>query len=304
LEVVLLLLVVLQGARTALVRSRTASLLLAQAQADQIRRAWDELGQQGGLMHARLTSADAAAGPEALRAEIEKAGRAARLGVSIGKGQPTRIRSGLKGTRMIVTGTGPEDRLIEFLLAVDRIPVLAHVESLTLRGRERKGEADLRLVMVHDEIRGRLRNRLAALVADLPNLGKPPVPGAGAPRRLDPLFVTAGRTEEQILTGWPRIILNGFTAELALFEAGGESRMLQQGQTVTADIEYRQKLAVNQALLVRKSDGAKVVVTVGSSAFTVFQGQVEKGFNDFSLVFPRGGASEVFRAASEAGAPK
>lgn len=303
LEVLLLVLVLVQGGRAALLVRRTDDLQRAQMQADQIRRAWDELAEQGALMHARLAASDSAKGVEHLRAELEKAGRGAGLNVTISAAKTQRLRRGLKGTQLVVTGGGPEEKLIDFLLAVDRLPALAHVESLTLRGQERKGFADLRLTIVHDEIKGSLRNRLAALIRELPDVPRT-AGAAGAPVRPDKLFVPAGRTEAQILAGWPKIVLNGFTSDRALFQIGGEQRMLSLGETITGDIIYVKKEGVNLALIRRAHDAARIYLTVGSQNYTVPRGDFVQGENEFSLIFPRGGASELFRAATEGDQPQ
>jgi hypothetical protein len=297
-EILLVLAILLRAGQTTSARREAKSLMQAQVQADQIRRAWDELAEQGALLYARLSRIDKSSGSLAdLKKGLMEAAKAAGLTIDITEAQGARVGKSVKrGTKLQVTGSGPEARVFEFLLGVDRINAIVHIEQLQLTGTTGKGMVYLKLAIVHDELKERYRVRLKSLVEQLPRVAGA-TPGVGAPRRTEKLFVPMLLADEQVLGGWPRIELNGFTQDKALFSVNGEERLLSLGQTVTGDILYSDKPAVNQAILTRGRDRAAIILTVGSSNWTVAPTAGNTGdLSEIMLTIQRTGINDLLKA--------
>ncbi|MEK7476954.1 MAG: hypothetical protein AAB152_15125 [Candidatus Coatesbacteria bacterium] len=269
-ELLLVLAVIVRAGQTVSARREARALMQAQVQADQIRRAWEELAEQGALLYARLSRLDKAAGSlKDLERGLRDAAKSAGLTVEIAEARGTKVGKSVKrGTKLVITGSGPEGRVFDFLLGVDRLNAIIHMEELQMTGTTDKGVVYLKLGIVHDELKARYRDRLKALVEQLPRVAGA-APGVGAVRRVEKLFVPMILPDEEALRGWPRITLNGFTSDKALFTVNGEEHMLSLGQTITGDIIYSDKPAVNQAILTRGHDRSAVILTVGSRDYSI-----------------------------------
>jgi hypothetical protein len=300
-EILMLLLLALRTGQTARTRVQAKALMQAQIQADQIRRAWEELAEQGSLLYARLARVDKSSGSlKDLEKGLREAARAAGLTVEISEAKGKKAGKSVKrGTRLEITGSGPETRVFEFLLAVDRINAIVHIEELQLLGTTDKGYVYLKLGIVHDQLKVRYRGRLKSLVEELPRVAGA-TPGVGVPARGEKLFVPMLLPDEEALRGWPRITLNGFTSDKALFTVNGETKMLTLGQTITGDIIYSDKPAVNQAILTRGHDRSAVILTVGSRDYTVAPDANNlRGLNEIMLTIQRTGINDLLKAVLE-----
>jgi len=297
-EVLLVLLVCLRAGQTTAARREARALMQAQVQADQIRRAWEELAEQGGLLYARLSRIDKATDSlKDLERGIREAARSAGLVVEIAAARGTKAGKSVKrGTKLVITGSGPEGRVFDFLLGIDRLNALVHVEELQLTGTTDKGVVYVKLGIVYDELKARYRGRLKSLVEQLPRVAGA-TPGVGAPRRAEKLFVPMILPDEEALRGWPRIMLNGFTSDKALFTVNGEEKLLSLGQTITGDIVFSDKPAVNQAILTRGHDRSAVILTVGSRDYSVAPDANNlRSMDQIMLTIQRTGINDLLKA--------
>lgn len=297
-EILLIVLVCVRAAQTAGARREARSLMRAQVQADQIRRAWEELAEQGSLLYARLSGIGKSAGTlKDLKRGIQTCAQSAGLTVEVAEARGAKAgRSVKRGTALVITGSGPESRVFSFLAGVDRLNALVHGEDLQLTGLTDKGKVYMKLTLVHDELKARYRERLKSLVEQLPRVAGH-APGAGASRRTEALFVPMIVADEEVLRGWPRIILNGFASDKALFTVNGEARELSLGQTITGDIIYSDKPAVNQAILTRGRDRSAIILTVGSNDYSVAPtGGAVRNLEQVVLTIPRSGLNDLVKA--------
>lgn len=266
----------------------------AQLNADRIRAAWDDLAQKGSLLKARLASANATMAD--LQKRLRDAGRAQGLAVELDKPRKLPSHRGVTAEELTVRTSGAESRLFAFLLAIDRLPAVMELQSIQLAGTE-QGHATLKLTLQHVTISKSVARRLGDFVDKLPRLAAPRAAGAPYERPADrPLFLPATPTDEEALRGWPKILLKGFTQDRAFMDVGGESKILKQGDTVTADITYVEKVSVNVALLKRGADGTEVLLTVGSPTYALKPSEV-RGMSEFVVTLQRQDETRLLKDA-------
>lgn len=281
------------SARLALQRDDLTHTLL---EADQIRGAWSDLAERGAMLKARL--ATAGANLKELERRLVAAGKARGLTVSIEKPQAIRHTAfGVRGARLQVTADGPETAVFGFLLDVDRVSAIMDMENLRITGTG-KGTVALRLALRHFDLSAHVRRRLEGFVAKLPSVAATLAPG-GTFTRSTPLFLPSVPSDEEALRGWPRILLSGFSQDLAYLGVdGGSARSYKEGDHVTPDIVYLEKYSVNQVLLRRAADGTEVLLTVGSPTYSLKPSEL-RGMSEFVVTLQRQGASPLLTSPSE-----
>ncbi len=255
---------------------------LAERQADLIREAWSELAEQGATYRARLAQGTASI-EDARRAILAAAARAG-VGADVTPARRSRTRKGVTATPLALSVAGSEEGVLNFLLALDRVPALVSIDEINLAGTMR-GQVQLEGKMRHHLIKPRAAQQLLEFVDLLPHLQADSLP-LRAYHRPDPLFLPVVAPEEEALRGWPRILVNGFSGDKILITVGGAVKTLTLGMSVTGDIVYAAKISVNEAVLKRKRDNTEVIATVGSPAFSLKPSEI-RSMNEFILTLQK-----------------
>lgn len=284
------------------------SLTRTRLQADMIREAWVELANQGATLKERLTQS--AGSLDELKRHIRAAAKSAGVSVTIQelepKDQPGAVKRALKaaaqlvtggsekikgqsGTLLNITGTAAEGRILKLLVALDSLPAVIETDDLQLTGTGR-GWASMKLSLHYYELKPKVAAKLKDFVEQLPAVPRSNGAVAGPERTV---FLPHVVSKEKALRGWPKILLSGFTGDLALFFVGGKDYSLTPGSVVTQDIVYSYKLAVNQAMLRRKRDGSEVILTVGSPEFELPHHKV-RDMSEFILTLQKRTPNDLF----------
>ena len=298
LELLLLFFTLARSGRVVALKAELDSLNRAQLQADEIRQAWDELAAQGSLLKSRLagkTELEKAESLKQLRKDIAAAAKTAGVAIEISAPETTKTRRGVKASRLVITGSGSEARVLTMLTLLDRLPAIVETDTLQLTGLE-KGVVYLKLSLRHFELKSRVQKELKKFVSALPGAPGQKFTGTGYDRR-EPVFLPVVVSEEDALKGWPRILLNGFSGDKALMTVAGDTRTIDLGATITGGILYTDKLSVNQAMLVRTIDRAEVILTVGSTNYSVKPRDEIRGTSEYVLISPKKASSDLFNAA-------
>lgn len=298
LEALLLFLAVARSGQVVALKAERDSLNRAQLEADSIREAWDELAAQGALLKSRLagkTEMEKAESLKQLRKDIAAAAKTAGVRVEVSAPETVKTRRGVKASRLVLTCSDAEARVLTLLTLLDRLPAVVETDSLQLTGLA-KGVVYLKLSLRHFELKRGVQKELKKFVAGLPGAPGQKFAGAGYERR-DPVFLPVVVSEEDALRGWPRIILNGFSGDKALMTVAGDTKTIVLGETITGGIIYTDKLSVNQAMLVRTTDRAEVILTVGSTSYSVKPREEIRGTSEYVLTFQKKASSDLFNAA-------
>lgn len=256
--------------------------------ADKIREAWSELAEQGSALKDRLSRQIGSANE--LEREIENAAKAEGVRIELVESKvPGKTR--VKARAILITGAGPEESVLKFLVDIDRIPAVIETDELKITGIG-KGAASVRILLRHFELKKKKARELKEFVDELPGV-KGFVTPPSVLRREGKLFMAPAQPEEEMLKDWPKITLSGFSADKALFFVGGEAITVGQGEKVTGDIVYSDKPSVNQATLKRLSDGIEIITTVGSSGFAFKDERHRTGQSEFMLTIQKRPSSDL-----------
>jgi len=264
-------------------------LLSSQKQADSIRQAWAELADQGRVLRARLEQSKAKPLDtiDYLQASLKKA----RLQMEI-SGPAKMPKTGrVSNLQFRITGSGLENRVLNFLQMLDNLPSIAEIEEVSIRGAS-KGRVDLYVSLIHRDYPSSVLKKLKGLIRKLPSV--PPIPTAARKPRDGRLFAPVVLPPEAVLSGWSNILLSGFSENNALIIVDGEPITVSEGKAVTKGITFVEKLSVNQAVIRRSSDGAEIILTVGSRSYAVKPSPL-RDMGEFVLAVQRRGSSELLR---------
>jgi hypothetical protein len=300
LEALLLGLALARSGQVVALNLELDNLNRASLQADEIRQAWDELAAQGALLKSRLsgkTELEKAESLKQLRKDIAAAAKTAGVSLSISAPDTVKTRRGVKASRLVLTGSGSEARILTLLTLLDHLPAVVETDTLQLTGLS-KGVVYLKLSLRHFELKSRVQKELKKFVAGLPGVPGQKFVGAGYERK-DPVFMPVVVSEEDALRGWPRIILNGFSGDKALMTVAGDTRTIQLGDTITGGILYTDKLSVNQAMLIRTTDRAEVILTVGSTTYSVKPREEVRGTSEYVLTIQKKASSDLLNAVTQ-----
>jgi hypothetical protein len=259
--------------------------------ADKVREAWSELAEQGSALKERLSRQVGSA--KELERAIGNAAKAEGVRIEITE-RKAKGRTGVTVSAIEITGAGPEENVLKFLVAIDRIPAVIETDDLNLTGTA-KGTVSVRIILRHFELSKKKARALKDFVEALPNVRGTVTPPSTL-RRQGKLFITAAQPEEEALKGWPKIMLAGFTTDKALFFIGGEAITVGPGEKVTGDIVFIDKPSVNQATLKRQSDGIEIITTVGSSNFSLKDERRRTSQSEFMLTIQKRPSSDLFVA--------
>ena len=291
-EVVILGVLLARFIHTKYMRDKADRLTHLQLKADEIRQAWPELVEQGAMLRARL--AQLIRSTDELKRHILAEAKLARVTVEI-RG-PERVKRMSNAQRLIITGVGPEKSILQLLVLLDRLPAITSIENLQLTGAS-KGTVSLNLNLVHHGLNIFMSRKLKAFVKEIPSIEAYRKTEINLPRP-GGLFLASLPPDEEVLAGWPRIMLGGFTSDKALFIVDGDPRSAGIGETVTPEIVYADKPSVNQALLKRKADGAEVILTIGSATYGLKPSRA-RGMSEFMLTIQKRPVSDIIAAASQ-----
>jgi hypothetical protein len=290
-EVVLVAVLAFKSARLKLTALRINEAEEVLLKADKVREAWAELASQSSALKERLSRQVKSAKDveRAITAEAKSQGVTIEIKEIEAKG-----KRGVTVRMLVITGSGPEEKVLKMLVAVDRIPAVIETDEVKLTGVA-KGTVSLRMVLRHFDLKKSIAKELKQFVDELPGVKAADVPPASL-RREGRLFAAAGVQEEEALKGWPKISLSGFTSDKALFFVGGEAIPAGLGEKVTGDIVYTDKLSVNQAMLKRQSDGIEIIVTIGNPNFALRQEKFRSGTAEFMLTIQKRPSSDLLAA--------
>lgn len=257
-------------------------LNLAQTRADEIRVAWDELAEEGASFRARVGNAEG--GSAEVRRYLEESAQRNRLEIQIKGPAPFDAGKGVDASRFTISGHGPGQGVVAFLLELGKAPALINITKLGISGMA-DGRASLKLTLYQYRLKPKNLEDLKEFVSMLPAVPPQEKPRTDfRPRRS--LFVPRLASREDALRGWPNIFLGGFSENKALMIVNGTPKTFELGETVASGIVYTEKLSVNQAILKRQQDNSEIILTVGSPEYALKPSEVRE-MSGFTLMLQK-----------------
>lgn len=261
---------------------RIGRLNLAQTRADEIRVAWDELAEEGASFRARVGNAEG--GSAEVRRYLEESARRNRLEIGIKGPAPLDAGKGVDASRFTISGHGPGQGILDFLLELGKAPALVNISKLAIAGMA-DGRASIKLTLCQYRLKPRNLESLKEFVSMLPAVPPQEKPRTDFRSRKS-LFVPRLASREDALRGWPRIFLGGFSENKALMIVNGTPKTVSLGEAVATGISYTEKLSVNQAILRRQQDSSEIILTVGSPEYALKPSEVRE-MSGFTLMLQK-----------------